>query len=167
MLTDSVYCSERPIPSGGAQYLSGDRQTLLVLGGHALNVHAETGDFGLVGEFGLANTFDISEAMRPRRIEKTLKADGPLVNGAVSEDGSRLAVEILLPEARNPGRIELKVVVLERGRGGLSLPKIVLPRTRMTGLWLVDRFLFVGMQHASPSWSYPVTDAIDLFDIGS
>lgn len=151
-----------PVPRDGSLYcLSGNGKFLLVLRlSRAVNVWGETGSFGLL------DYFDVSNPKRPRRIGPTLEADGPLHNGAVSLDGSRIAVQILLPAA--VGWLGTRVVAFERTRSGLSAAQVVVPRTTAEGLQFVGRFLFVGMERsrASDRVAFSSTETISLFDLG-
>lgn len=125
---------------------------------HRVNVRGET------GRFGLLDYFDISDPRRPRRIGKTLEADGPLQNGVVSDDGSRVAVEIMASDGSTAG---WKVVVFQRVRKTLSAPRVVVPMTTANGLQFEGRFLFVGMQRPPvPFTLFMVTESVSLFDVG-
>jgi hypothetical protein len=152
-----------PIPRDGSRYcLSRNGKFLLVLRlmPHAVNVRGETGSFGLL------DYFDVSDPKRPRRVGATLEADGPLDNGVVSDDGSRLAVSIIYPDA--PPRSTTRVVVFDRVGRTLSSPRIVVPATTAMGLQFEGRFLFVGMQRPPlPVFvETSTTQAIDLYDLG-
>ncbi len=152
-----------PVPRDGSQYvLSADRKFLLVLRlmHHAVNVWGETGHFGLL------DYFDVSKPAKPRRICPTLEADGPLHNGAVSSDGSRVAVQILRPA--EVGWRGTRVVILERTKRGLTGPRVLTPWTTAEGLEFAGRYLMLGMQ--SPPMPVPVetstTDTLSVFDLG-
>jgi len=151
-----------PIPHDGSQYcLSADGKSLLVLRlmPHAVNVWGETGSFGLF------DFFDVSQPRRPRRIGPTLEADGPLDNGVVSADGSRIAVQILLPA--RAGWRGSRVVAFERKGSRLSAPRVVVPRTTTRGLHLKGEFLFVGMQRPPMHvFVMATTETISVFDLG-
>jgi hypothetical protein len=152
-----------PIPLHASQYsLSRDGKFLLVLRlmPHGVNIRGETGHFGLL------DYFDVSNPKRPRRVGATLEADGPLDNGAVSDDGSRVAVAIIYPDA--PPRNTTKVVVFDRVGRTLSSPRIVVPATSVSGLQFEGRFLFVGMQRPPlPVFvQTSTTRTIDLYDLG-
>lgn len=151
-----------PIPRDGSQYcLSRNGRYLLVLrsGAHAVNIRGET------GRFGLLDFFDVSNPKRPRRIGNTLEADGPLHNGAVADDGSRIAVEILLPS--KVGGLDSKVVALERRGRALSAPRVVTARSRDSGLLFEGSFLFVGMQRPPlPTFlAWSTTATVNLYDL--
>ena len=148
-----------PIPRDGSQYCRlRDGKFLLVLRlmPHAVNVRGETGHFGLL------DYFDVSNPKRPRRIGGTLEADGPLHNGTVSDDGSRLAVQILTPNSQR------KVVAFERSGRSLSAPRVVVPATTADGLQFERRFLFVGMQRQPmPVFvETSTTEMVSLYDLG-
>ena len=124
-----------PVPRDGSLYcLSGNGKFLLVLRlmQHSVNVLGETGNFGLL------DYFDVTPPQRPRRMGPTLEADGPLHNGAVSPDGSRLAVQVLLPAAI--GWLGTRVVAFERTSTGLSAARVVVPRTTAEGLQFVGHW---------------------------
>ena len=152
-----------PIPLDGNRYcLSRDGKFLLALRymPHSISVQGETGHFGLL------DYFDVSNRKRPHRIGPTLEADGPLMNGAVSDDGDRVAVAIIYPDSLP--RNHTKVVVFERLKKSLSPPRVIVPACTAQGLQFEGRFLFVGMQQ--PPLSIPLetatTQAIDLYDLG-
>jgi hypothetical protein len=151
-----------PIPHDGSQYcLSADGKSLLVLRSmhHGVNVWGETGSFGLL------DLFDVSRPRRPRRIGPTLEADGPLDNGVVSADGSRIAVQISLPAG--VGWLGSRVVVFERTGSRLSGPRVVVPRTTEHGLHFEGEFLFVGMQRPPMHMfvEMATTETLSLFDL--
>lgn len=149
-----------PIPRDGHHRLSSDGRFLLVLRGRAINIRGETGSFGLLG------FFDVSDPKRPRRIGTTLEADGPFHNGVVADDGSRVAVEILLP-AREGWWLGSKVVAFERRGKSLSAPRIVVARAMATGLQFEGPFLFVGMQRPPLPVCVEIstTVTLDLYDL--
>lgn len=152
-----------PIPRDGTHYcLSRDGRFLLVLRlmPHAVNVHGES------GQFGLLDYFDVSNPKRPRRVGPTLEADGPLDNGTVSDDGSRVAVAIIYPDTLP--RNHTRVVTFKRAGRGLTAPRIVVPATTVRGLQLAGRFLFVGMQRPPlPVFvQTSTTDTLSVYDLG-
>jgi hypothetical protein len=131
-----------PIPLNAYWYcLSRDGKSLLVL--HAIGALHNTR--GEPGHFGLLDYFDVSNPKRPRRIGPTLEADGSIMNGAVSNDGSRVAVAILFPDTLPRNRT--KIVVLDRAGRTLSAPHLVAAGTTSDlSLQFEGRFLFVGTQ---------------------
>ena len=165
-MRSSQFLAERhpPIPRHGSWYcLSRDGRFLLVLQlmPHGVNVQGETGYFGLL------DYFDVSNPKRPRRLGKTLEADGPLENGTVSDDGSRVAVQIAVSDSA-PGWSRWKVVVLERRGRKLSAPRVVVPATATWGILFEGRFLFVGMQRPPlPVFvETSTTDTLSVYDLG-
>ena len=153
------------IPRDGSQYcLSRDGKFLLVLRlmPHRVNVRGET------GYFGLFDYFDVSNPKRPRQIGMTLEADGPLHNGVVSDDGSRVAVEILVPHGSTGVWSGKKVVAFRRTGRSISAPRVIVPATTAVGLQFEGRCLFVGMQRPPlPVFvQFSTTETITLYDLG-
>jgi len=125
--------------------------------GHAVNTE------GVVGSFGLLDYFDITDPLRPQRKGPTLEADGPIMNGAVSDDGSFVAVAILSPD-----RLHKRIVALQHMGAALSHPRMVDPATVSEALQFEGRFLFLGIQR-SPAPVFvelSTTESVSVYELG-
>jgi len=128
----------------GFRYYSADGNTMLVI---------ESG-------FGLAHTYDSSDPLSPDPIA-TYDAGSIIYSGAVSDDGSRIALQII--EGNDPTL--KRVVVMDRY---LQNPLTLLAGTNAEGLAFDGQYVFVGLQdHPLPTTvRFATTTVIYLFSLG-
>ena len=132
--------------AGGTRYYSADGRTMLDLG-----------RFRLVDTTGPLNPVELGQPPKA--------PDGIFITGAVSVDGSLVAIEMLEPED-NPRHNLMRVVVFDRS---LRQRVVLLRRTTILGLQFEGRYLFVGVQrHPLPTYfEFDPTSQIVLFDLSS
>jgi len=115
-----------PIKWAGNQYYSADGRTAM----------------DMVPSPGRIQLFDLGDPLNPVPVGEPLNtADGGFITGAVSADGTLVAVQTVEPD--DPHRVLKRVVVFDRG---LRQRTVVLRNTLRDGLQFEGRYLFVGTQ---------------------
>jgi hypothetical protein len=133
---------------GGTRYYSGDGRTMMVLRAYP----------------GSLRLFDVSHPLNPVEAAPPFEPpDTHFLTGAVCDDGSLVAVQVLETDA-NPSRTLMRVLALGRD---LQQRAVVATRTQTSGLQFEGKFLLVGTQrHPIPVYfTFNPTVEISLYDL--